>query len=97
MSITVLLELQVKPDQVDTLKQMFEEALPDTRGFDGCIKLDILVNQDQPANMVLVQTWQTRAHQARYSSWRQETGFIAKMGALLAAPPSVRYYDLLDL
>lgn len=97
MPIKVLLELQIQPDQVEALKELLGGALPDSRAFDGCIKLEVAQNQNDPTNVVVVQEWQSKEHQQRYSRWRYETGFLDKMGALLAARPSLRYFDLLDI
>ena len=97
MTVRVILELQVKPDQVEALKELLKEALPDSRAFDGCLKLEVIQNQDNPTNILVLQAWQTKEHQQRYSKWRYETGFLDKMGAFLAARPSLRYLDLLDI
>ena len=96
MACTVLLEIQVKPDQVDTIKQVFKDILGDTRAYDGCQGVEVTQNNDDPTNIVLVEKWDTRAHYEKYFAWRQETGAIDALGDMLAAPPSLRYFDPVD-
>ena len=46
---------------------------------------------------VLVEHWDSRAHHGKYHAWRKETGVSAKIGAMLAGPPSTRYFEKIDL
>ena len=96
MAVTVLLEIQAKPEHVDEIKSTFKEILPDTRAYEGCLGVDVISNQDESTNIVLVEKWETRQHYEKYLGWRQETGFVDRLVALLSAPPSIRYYDKVD-
>lgn len=96
MAITVLLELNLKADQVDATKQIFKEILPDTRAYDGCKGVEVIDNQDDRANLVLVERWESRAKYDKYFAWRQESGLIERLGGVLAGPPSIRYFDPVD-
>ncbi len=96
MAVTVLLELQLQEDKVDTLLQTMKEILPDTRGYDGCIGVEVVQNQDEPANIVLIQKWETRPHYEKYLAWRTETGVVEQLGTLVAAPPSIKFFDTQD-
>jgi quinol monooxygenase YgiN len=53
MSVIVLLELQVKPEEVDNIKAYLKEILPDTRSYDGRQGLDVYGNLDESTNLVL--------------------------------------------
>ena len=96
MAVTVLLELQVKEDQINTMLETMKAILPDTRAYDGCLGVDVVQNQDEPANIILIEKWESKPHYEKYLAWRTETGFIEKMGAVLSAPPSIRYFDPRD-
>ena len=96
MSVTVLLEMQSKPEKIDELKAVFKNILPDTRSYDGCQGVDMVGNQDNPCNLVLIEKWASRQHHEKYSAWRTETGVLEKLGAMLSQPPSIRYYDDID-
>ena len=93
MSVTVLLDLNAKPDSIEALKKIFAEILSDTRSYDGCEGLDVKVNNDDPNNLVIIGRWQSRPHYEKYFAWRQETGLIDRLGPVLGAPPSIRYLD----
>ena len=97
MSIKVILEVQAKPECVDELKATFEAILPDTRSYTGCIEVKVLANQDDPANLILLEQWQTRADYEAYVAWRTEQGTLESLGALMASPPIVRYFDNLGI
>ncbi len=97
MSVNVVLDVQAKPESIDELKSTFKDILPDTRSYDGCIDVKVVVNQDDPLNVVLFETWETREQYESYLAWRAETGALEALGAMLSQPPSIRYYTNLNI
>ena len=93
----VLLEVQVKPECVEEVKAFLKEALPDTRAYDGCQGIDIYGNLDESSNLVFYERWDSREHYQKYLNWRTETGAFERLGSKLASPPSIRYYDRVDV
>lgn len=93
MSVNVILEVQSKPENIDELKSMFDAILLDTRSYDGCMGVSVISNQDDPLNLVLFETWETRKHYETYLAWRAETGAVDTLGAMLSQAPSIRYFD----
>ena len=93
MSVTVFLELDLKPENVNDLKSFMRDELHYTRGFDGCNSITVQTNQDDPSNMVLVENWDSKEQFERYLAWRTERGDVEKMGAWLTGSPSIRYFD----
>lgn len=96
MACVVVLELKSKDGQADGLVQFFREILGDTRAYDGNISLELSQSQDDPTSIVVYEKWETKAQYERYLGWREENGSLAKIGEFLAAPPSIRYFDLTD-
>jgi quinol monooxygenase YgiN len=96
MSTIVLLEIQVRPEAVDEMKAFLKKILPDTRAYDGCQGIDIYGNLDDTGNLVFYERWDSRQHYEKYLTWRTETGVVDQLGALLAAPPSIRYFERID-
>ena len=96
MAVTVLLELQLKPESVDDTIKTFKDILPDTRAYDGCIGVTVTQNQDDPTNLILIEEWESRQHYEKYFAWRTETGVVDGLGKVVAAPPSIRYVDPVD-
>ncbi len=97
MSVTVFLEVQSKPENIEELKTTFKAILPDTRAYDGCQGVQVVGNQDDSLNLILQEKWESRQHYEKYLGWRDETGALAALGAMLSQPPSIRYYDDLDI
>jgi len=94
MSCIVILEVTAKADKAEELLSTFAAILGDTRSYEGCQEVEVAVNQDEKANLVLIERWESRAHYEKYLAWRQERGDLDALGALLAGPPSIRYFDL---
>lgn len=97
MSCVVLLEIQVKPEKVNDVKAMLKQVLPDTRSYAGCQGIDIYDNLDTQGNMVFYERWDSPAHYQKYLAWRKETGVLDKLGENLAGPPSIRYFNRVDV
>ncbi|MFQ6092923.1 MAG: putative quinol monooxygenase [bacterium] len=96
MSVLVLLEAQIKSEDVSDMKSYLAEILPDTRAYDGCQAIDAYFNTEDVGNMVLVEHWDSRARYEKYLAWRTETGVLDKIGAMTAGPPSIRYFERID-
>ena len=96
MSVVVLLEVQVKPEEVDNIKAYFKEILPDTRAYEGCQSIDMYGNLDESTNLVLYECWESRQYYEKYLAWRNETGVVEKLGSMLSGPPSIRYYERVE-
>ena len=96
MSVVVLLEMQVKLEAIDEMKAFLQRILPDTRAYDGCQGIDIYGNLDDTGNLVLYERWDSRQHYEQYLAWRTETGALNQLGAMVAAPPSIRYFERID-
>jgi quinol monooxygenase YgiN len=96
MSVLVLFELQVKPDNISNMKLYMAEILPDTRAYDGCQRIDVYFNTEDAGSMVVVEYWDSRAHHEKYRAWRDGTGFRDRVQAMLAGPPTLRYLERID-
>jgi quinol monooxygenase YgiN len=96
MSVLVLLEAPVKSEEVSNMKSYLAKILPDALAYDGCQAIDVYFNTEDVGNMVLVEHWDSRRHHEKYVGWRTETGVMDKIGAMLAGPPSIRYFQKAD-
>ena len=93
MSVLVLLEVSLKPENVNDFTDFMKNELHHTRGFDGCNGLTVHKNQDDSNNMVIVEDWDSRQQYEKYLSWRTERGDLEKLAAWLTGAPSIRYFD----
>lgn len=97
MSLVVLLEFQLKPDAIDEMNAFMKQVMPDTRSYAGCQGVDVYSNADNPANFVFCERWESREQYQKYLSWRTETGTMDAFGAKLTGPPSIRYFNRVDV
>lgn len=96
MSVLVLLEVQVKLEDISNFKSYMAEIIPDTRTFDGCQGIDVYFNTEDTIGMIAVEQWNSLAHYEKYHTWRKETGVLDKIGAMLSGPPNTRYFERID-
>ena len=96
MAVTVILELKVKPESVREARNVMGRALQDTRAFEGNIRTDVLVNEDDEAHWVIYELWESVEHDDAYRKFRAGAGKIAELPPLLAAPPVKTRYVSAD-
>jgi quinol monooxygenase YgiN len=97
MSVTVILELRVKPESVREAQDVMRRALQDTRAFDGNLRTDVLVNEDDDAHWIVYELWESVEHDEAYRRFRAGEGRIAELPPLLAAPPVKTRYVASDI
>lgn len=93
MSVTVTLELTLKPEAVNTFCAQISEALEDTRKFAGFVDICIRRHADDPARIIFVEEWETRAAYEAYIAFRTETGMMDSMAEILTLPPRLDIWD----
>jgi quinol monooxygenase YgiN len=97
MPITVILELKFKPDAVAAARDLMGRTLQVTRAFDGNLRTDVLVNEDDEAHWLVYELWETVAHDEAYRSFRAGEGKVTELPPLLAAPPVKTRYVTSDV
>ena len=96
MSLLVLLELETKPGKADALIDLLRVSLKDTRARQGCISVSVHRDEADADRVLLVEQWATREDDTAYREWRAGEGATPEVGALLAGPPVIRYFDDVD-
>lgn len=86
MTITALLELRLKPESLDTSYQLLREILADTRAFAGCESVNVLIDNADPAHVIVHETWASVEADAAYRAWREGDG-VTTLGSVLTGPP----------
>ena len=93
MSIMITVEFPLQDGKQDDMLASLAEALPDTRAFDGCISVETYAEQDG-SSILLVEEWESKAHQEAYSEWRVSTGMLDAIAPLVSADPIFRSYEI---
>lgn len=96
MSMTVLLELTLR-DDAEGAEDIIRETLAQTAAFDGNESLEVLVDDDDPKKLVVVEIWESTAHHAAYDAWRQTPEGASKLGTITAARLKRIFSHTLDL
>ena len=97
MSVTVIADLAIKPEEVEWVIATLRSILPNTRKAAGCLGADLQQNQDEPNNLLIVQEFETRDHYLAYMNAVKGEGepdpVLARYFASFARPAEVRYYN----
>lgn len=97
MTTQVILEFRAREGCIDKVRDWLRSVLPDTRGFEGCVTLHCVQNQEDPANILIVEQWDTRAHYEKYLTWRGARGDMEVFGAMMDGPPTIRFFDFFGI
>jgi quinol monooxygenase YgiN len=93
MSVLVTVDFLMKPEGVEPLMEMFKERLPFTRSYEGCQKIDLFRDADDPNHFVLVEYWESRAHYDKYRAWAMEQPGTEKMVQALEREMTTMYLE----
>ena len=96
MTCYAMLEFTAKKGFGPDLLTGLRAALPTTRSKDGCLSLELTVNQDNSDNMIIVMRWQTRKHYETYRAWREEMGDVKRFADVTESGLSTRFFDIAD-
>jgi quinol monooxygenase YgiN len=97
MSVTVILELNFKPQEVAAGRELMGRVLQDTRAFDGNLGIDVLIDEDDEAHWIVYEVWESVEHDQAYRAFRAGEGKITELPALLASPPVKTRYLPTDI
>jgi quinol monooxygenase YgiN len=97
MTVTVTLELRFSPDAVAAGRELMGRALQDTRTFDGNLRTDVLMDEDDEAHWLIYELWETVEHDEAYRRFRAGEGKLTQLPPLLAAPPVKTRYVTSDV
>ena len=96
MAITVFFEIRVKPETLDQgIHAELHRILSDTRAFEGCLQVEVLIDSEDPTHIVAVEKWASEEHDAAYRAWRAGDG-KTNLAASLAAPPILTTFSSAD-
>jgi quinol monooxygenase YgiN len=94
MTTIVHFEIQLDPAKLADASEILSETLAATRAWPGNEGLEVLVSDDDPANMIVVEKWASTIDHTRYVEWRATPeGGGGRIRELLAAPPTTRVFS----
>jgi quinol monooxygenase YgiN len=96
VAITAILDLQIKADALATAHEILHTTLTDTRAFPGCLSVTVLVDSDDPAHVVLYETWESIERDRAYRAWRASPEGRSELGPILAAAPKLSLFTVAE-
>lgn len=93
MAITATLELHLRADRLDGAPEQIRAVLADTRAFDGCLGVEVLVDVADAAHVTIVERWESLGHDDAYRAWRATPAGASTLGELLDRPPVLVRYE----
>lgn len=87
MTVVGVLDLKLHPGKLDAAREVVHRVLEETRGFEGCVGVDVMVDGHDPAHLVVIERWASPEADAAYRAFRAGTGAITDLTAHLATAP----------
>ena len=97
MAIIALLDLKLRADKLDVAADVVGRVLADTRAFDGCHGVDVLVDADDETHWIAYERWDSADADAKYREWRAGPGQATELGGLLAGPPTLTKFTVSEV
>jgi quinol monooxygenase YgiN len=91
VTISAILDLRLKKESLDTAREVVGRILTETRAFEGCEGVDVLIDDDE-GHWLCVEKWASSEADAAYRAWRAGPGAINDLGPLLAGAPGLTKY-----
>lgn len=96
MAITVFFEIRLKPETLDQgIHAELHKILSDTRAFEGCLAVDVMIDSNDPTHIVAVEKWASEQHDAAYRAWRAKDG-KTNLASYLVSPPVLTRFTSAD-
>lgn len=95
MAVMISVEFKMKPEAAEAMLEGLKSSLPDTRAYEGCQDVKTYY-EEATHSLLLIEIWDSPAHQQAYINWRMETGMMDGLGEALAAEPIFRTFEIRD-
>ena len=93
MTTIVHLELQLDPARLDEAAGVIRETLEATRAWPGNEGLEVIVDDADPARVIVVEQWASTADHAAYAAWRLTPEGAHHLSEVVVARPVKTIYS----
>jgi heme oxygenase (mycobilin-producing) len=90
-TVTALLDLRIKPESVAEAKETVERVLDATRAFPGCLGVDVLVDTEDKAHLLLIEKWESIEHDQAYRDWRATEAGAPALSTIVSSRSLTRF------
>lgn len=74
MPVVAFLDVRFTAETATEALAVLDDVLVATRAFDGCLGVEVLVQADDPAHVVVVERWASMEADTAYRAWRRSEG-----------------------
>ena len=96
MTVTAILDLRLKADSLETAPNVIHATLTDTRAYPGCLGATVLIDKDDPAHVVVCETWDSAEHDRAYRAWRASPEGASELRTILADAPRLNLFTVAE-
>jgi quinol monooxygenase YgiN len=94
--LVVLATATAKPGKEADLEHALREAAVPTRAQPGCVQFALLRSVAAPSTIVGFERWSSEADHQRHLEGAHVKKLMGRMADILAQPPSIVSYEILD-
>jgi len=95
VAITAIVDLQLRADSLENAHEFLHAMLSDTRAFPGCLDVTVLLDSDDPAHVVVYETWESIEHDRAYRARASAEG-TSGLGSFLAETPKLSLFTVAE-
>ena len=95
MTLRVVAHVSAKPDKIDETRQALTALIDPTRAENGCIKYELLQNNEDPTDFAFVEEWSDDSTLDTHLQTDHINHVVSKAEELFAGPADIRRYKLL--
>jgi quinol monooxygenase YgiN len=97
MTVQAIMELTIKEGRYDDFRDFMVKILPDTRPYKGCVCIEFVRNQDNPAHLLVMEKWNSREDYENYFKWRMASGIMQQIADMIEGEPKLQFFDPVGL
>ena len=97
MTVQAIMELTITEGRFDEFRDFMLKILPETRPYEGCVSIEFVRNQDNPAHVLVMEKWNSRKDYENYFNWRMESGVMKELVGMIEGEPKLRFFDPMGL
>jgi quinol monooxygenase YgiN len=91
MALLSMVHMHLTGDEEQALT-VLHETLIATRAREGCVRVEVVQDLDDPHHVVLLETWAGPEHEAAYRAWRAEEPPNQALRSFVAGAPELSNY-----
>ena len=94
--VVVIAEARAKPGMGEELASALREAAGPTRAQPGCVAFSLYRRSDSPTTIIGFERWASEDDHQRHLKGAHVQRLIGRMSAILAEPPRIVSYEVID-